>query len=312
MQPSSQWLASHGELAGFAVLNGNTFREVLDGVAIRTIYYPLDLESLGKEQRATGGPVITKRTARWSKLALLTSGILALTGATLTPGYAAPGTTKIHVVNGWTRAVDVKIDKTTLPASVTPGAVLPAIDGKPGTEAAIEENGTTRGQLKIKTKASSEAYVVQHLLANPEADAVLTEFDVETTVKVPSGKGWVRFLNVAATSPLAFRLNKIQLFDNVANGDFPDGVPVTAGTYKLSIIRTGETKPICCPDELKVVGGKITLVISYGDPATNTMNVVVDRLDANKSASGLLRSVPTGTGGQAVGLAPSLEVNLAR
>jgi hypothetical protein len=269
----------------------------------------------------SGGNVITKRAARWSKLALLTSGVLALAGATITPGHAATETTEIYIVNALPgpdpsipRLLDVAIDGNTVAPKVTTGAVLPPFKGKPGSKVTFMENGATIGVATIKTKAPSKAFVVEHLLADPAADPVAEEFTVKTA-KVPSGKAWLEFSNVAATSsPLDFRVKDQVLFENFANGDISrPGLQVTAATYKVSIVPTGQTKPVlCCRDDLTIEGGKMTIVLAFGNQATNTMNIAVAQLDADTTGSETPSEVNTGTGGRAIGDGPSLDVNLAR
>jgi hypothetical protein len=264
-----------------------------------------------------GGNVITKRATRWSKLALLTSGVLALAGATITPGYAAIAT-DIYLVNALPapRILDVAIDGNTVAPQVGPGVVLPPVKGKPGSKVTFMENGVPIGMVTIKTKAPSKAFVVEHLQANPESDPVAEEFTVKP-VKVPSGKGWLEFSNVAATTPLDFGLkelgsqdrNKV-LFKNFRNGEISDpGLQVTAATYKVSITPTVQTKPVlCCADDLTIEGGKITVVFAFG----NSVNIAVGQLDARTTGSAEPSEVNTGTGGQAIGDGPSLDVNLVR
>lgn len=260
--------------------------------------------------------MITKRAARWSKLALLTSGVLALAGATITPGYAATET-EIYIVNALDpstpRLLDVAIDGKTVAPQVRPGVVLPPFKGKPGSKVTFMENGATIGLATIKTKAPSKAFVVEHLLADPASDPVAEEFTVKS-VKVPSGKGWLEFSNVAATTPLDFRVKDQVLFENFRNGEISSpGLQVTAATYKVSITPTGQTKPVlCCTDDLTIEGGKITVVFAYGNRQTNSVNIAVGQLDADTTGSAEPSEVNTGTGGQAIGDGPSLDVNLVR
>ena len=54
--------------------------------------------------------VITKRAARWSKLALVAAGVLGLAGLTISPSYAA-NDTEIYIVQGVPgKDLDVAID----------------------------------------------------------------------------------------------------------------------------------------------------------------------------------------------------------
>jgi hypothetical protein len=273
----------------------------------------------------SGGDVITKRAARWSKLALLSSGVLALAGATITPGYAATDI-EVYLLNALPgnastpRLLDVAIDGKTVAEKATTGAVLPPVKGKPGSKVTFTENGTTIGVTTIKTKAPSKAFVVEHLRATQEDDPVAEEFTVKK-VNVPSGKAWLEFSNVAATSlPLDFRVRDrprdpyVVLFENVANGKTSSsGVQLTAGTYKVSLVPTTQTKPVlCCTDDLTVEGGKMTIVFAFGNQATNTINIAVAQLDAGTTGSERPTEVNTGTGGQAINDGPSFEVDLVR
>ena len=262
--------------------------------------------------------MISKRAARWSKLALLTSGVLALAGATITPSYAATET-DIYAMNGLAtdpstpRLLDVAIDGKTVAPKVRPGVVLGPFKGKPGSKVTFTENGAAIGVTTIKTKAPSKAFVVEHLLANPASDPVADEFTVRP-VKVPSGKAWLEFSNVAATTPVDFRVKNQELFENFANGEISSpGLQVTAATYKVSIVPTEDTQPVlCCGDDLTVEGGKMTIVFAFGNRATNSVNIAVAQLDAGTTGSEPPSEVNTGTGGQAIGDGPSLDVNLAR
>jgi len=241
-----------------------------------------------------------------------------LAGATITPGYAATET-DIYAMNGLAtdpstpRLLDVAIDGETVAPKVMPGVVLGPFKGKPGSKVTFMENGAIIGVTTIKTKAPSKAFVVEHLLADLESDPVAEEFTVKT-VKVPSGKAWLQFSNVAATSPLDFRVKDQVLFENIRNGEISSpGLQVTAATYKVSLTLTTQTQPVlCCRDDLTLGGGKITVVFAFGNPATNTMNIAVGQLDAGMSGSEMPAEVNTGTGGQAIGDGPSLDVNLAR
>ena len=228
----------------------------------------------------------------------------------ITPGYAATET-DIYVVNALPapKMLDVAIDGKTVAPKVGPGVVLPPFKGKPGSKVTFMENGATIGVTTIKTKAPDKAFVVEHLLADAESDPVAQEFTVKI-VKVPRGKGWLEFSNVAATTPLDFRTKDQVLFENFANGDISSpGLQVTAATYKAAITPTGQTKPVlCCTDDLTVEAGKITVVFAFG----NSVNIAVGQLDAVLTGSEAPSEVNTGTGGQAIGDGRLLDVNLAR
>ena len=88
---------------------------------------------------------------------------------------------------------------------------------------------------------------------------------------------------------------------------------VPVATYEVSIVPTGETKPVFFgPVNLTVKGQAINRVYAVGDPEKKTMNVAVHVISVATTGSKKPSEVNTGTGGQAVGDGPSLEVNLAR
>jgi hypothetical protein len=80
----------------------------------------------------------------------------------------------------------------------------------------------------------------------------------------------------------------------------------------VSIVRTGKNKPVYFgPVSLTVKGGAINLVYALGDPKEKTINVAVHVVTAGTTGSEKPSEVNTGTGGQAVGEGPALEVNLS-
>jgi hypothetical protein len=250
--------------------------------------------------------------ARWSKLALLTAAVLALAGITISPSYAA-NDTEVYIVQGLPgKNLDIEIDGNSVATGVKTAAVAGPFKVKPGHRmVTFSENGTTVLENSFSIKEGSKADIVAHLPASSSGDPLVTVYKYDE-VKVPNGKALLVVSHVAAVPPADIRVNGQVLFANIANGESLKLV-VPVATYKVSIVPTGETKPVFFgPVALTVKGGAINRVYAVGDPEKKTMNVAVHVLAASGSGSGKPSEVNTGTGGQAVGEGPSLVVNLAR
>jgi hypothetical protein len=250
--------------------------------------------------------------ARWSKLALLTAAVLALAGITISPSYAA-NDTEVYIVQGLPgKNLDIEIDGNSVATGVKTAAVAGPFKVKPGHRmVTFSENGTTVLENSFSIKEGSKADIVAHLPASSSGDPLVTVYKYDE-VKVPNGKALLVVSHVAAVPPADIRVNGQVLFANIANGESLKLV-VPVATYKVSIVPTGETKPVFFgPVALTVKGGAINRVYAVGDPEKKTMNVAVHVLTASGSGSGKPSEVNTGTGGQAVGEGPSLVVNLAR
>ena len=250
--------------------------------------------------------------ARWSKLALLTAAVLALAGITISPSYAA-NDTEVYIVQGLPgKNLDIEIDGNSVATGVKTAAVAGPFKVKPGHRmVTFSENGTTVLENSFSIKEGSKADIVAHLPASSSGDPLVTVYKYDE-VKVPNGKALLVVSHVAAVPPADIRVNGQVLFANIANGESLQLV-VPVATYKVSIVPTGETKPVFFgPVALTVKGGAINRVYAVGDPEKKTMNVAVHVLAASGSGSGKPSEVNTGTGGQAVGEGPSLVVNLAR
>ena len=87
--------------------------------------------------------MITKRAARWSKLALVIAGVLALAGLTISPSYAA-NDTEIYIVQGLPgKDLDVDIDGNSVATGVKTAAVAGPFKVEPGSRmVTFSENGT--------------------------------------------------------------------------------------------------------------------------------------------------------------------------
>jgi hypothetical protein len=256
--------------------------------------------------------VITMRAARWSKLALLAAGALALAGITISPSYAA-NDTEIYIVQGLPgKTLDVAIDGDSVADGVKTAAVAGPFKVQPGSRTVtFSENGTTVLENTFSIKEGSKADIVGHLPASSSGDPLVTVYKYDD-VKVSSGKALLVVSHVAAVPPADVRVDDQVLFANIANGESLE-LMVPVATYNVSIVPTGKTKPVYFgPVNLTVKGGAINRVYAVGDPREKTMNVAVHVLTTGTTGSEKPSEVNTGTGGQAVGDGPSLAVNLAR
>jgi hypothetical protein len=164
--------------------------------------------------------VITVRAARWSKLALLTAGALALAGMTISPSYAAADDTQIYVVQGLPgKNLDVAIDGESVAEDVKTAAVAGPFEVKPGSRmVTFSENGTTVVENTFSIKEGTNVDVVAHLPASSSGDPVVTVFKHDP-VEVPKGKACLVVAHTAAVPPADIRVNDQVLFANVANGE---------------------------------------------------------------------------------------------
>ncbi len=259
-----------------------------------------------------GGRVTSKRGSRWSKLALVAAGVLALAGLTISPSYAA-NDTEIYIVQGLPgKNLDIEIDGESIAEGVKTATVAGPFKVKPGSRmVTFSENGTTVLENTFSIKEGSKADVVAHLPASSSGDPLVTVYKYDA-VKVPNGKALLVVSHVAAVPPADIRVNDQVLFANIANGESLQ-LTVPVATYKVSIVPTGEKEPVFFgPVSLTVKGGAINRVYAVGDPEKKTMNVAVHVLTASTTGSGKPSEVNTGTGGQAVGDGPSLAVKLVR
>ncbi len=256
--------------------------------------------------------MITQRAALWSKLALLAVGVLASAGLMISPSYAA-NDTEVYIVQGLPgKDLDVTIDGKSVAEDVKTATVAGPFQVKPGSRmVTFSENGKTVLENTFSIKEGSKADIVAHLPASSSGDPLVTVYKYDD-VKVPKGKAMLVVSHVAAVPPADIRVNDQVLFANIANGESLE-LMVPVATYEVSIVPTGETKPVFFgPVNLTVKGQAINRVYAVGDPEKKTMNVAVHVISVATTGSNKPSEVNTGTGGQAVGDGPSLEVNLAR
>jgi Domain of unknown function (DUF4397) len=256
--------------------------------------------------------VITKRAARWSKLALVAAGVLGLAGLTISPSYAA-NDTEIYIVQGVPgKDLDVSIDGESVVEDVKTAKVEGPFKVEPGSrKVTFSENGTTVLENTFSIKEGGKADIVAHLPESPTGDPLVTVYKYDAD-EVAKGKARLIVSHVAAVPPADIVVNGQVLFANIANGESLELV-VPVATYKVSIVPSEKKEPVFFgPVSLTVEGGAINRVYAIGDPGKKTMNVAVHVLTVGSTGSGKPSEVNTGTGGQAVGDGPSLGVNLAR
>jgi hypothetical protein len=125
--------------------------------------------------------VITKRAARWSKLALLAAGVLALAGVMISPSYAATDT-EIYIVQGLPgKNLDVAIDGKSVAVDVKTAAVAGPFKVEPGSRmVTFSEGGTTVLENTFSIKEGSKADVVAHLPASSSGDPLVTVYKYDS------------------------------------------------------------------------------------------------------------------------------------
>jgi hypothetical protein len=249
---------------------------------------------------------------RWSRVAVLTAGALALGGLTMGTSHAADDAT-VYVVQGLPgQNLDVEIDGETVAENVRPAAVAGPFKVNAGSQTiAFSDGGDAVAESKFSVKANSSTDIVVHLPAASDEDPVVTVYrnDLDT---VPNNKASLVVAHTALVPPADIRVNGDVLFENIANGESLK-LTVPVATYEVAIVPTGESKPVILgPLKLTVKGGAVNRVFAIGDPGKKTMNVAVHVIPTSSSGSDEPDEVNTGTGGQAVGVEPAFLPPLTR
>ena len=250
--------------------------------------------------------------ARWSKVALMSAGVVGIAGLTVGPSYAADDA-KVYIVQGLPGdSLDVAVDGDTVAKNVKTAAVVGPFKVKAGSrKVTFSDNGKVVLERMFSVKADSSWDVVAHLPASSSDKPVVTVFKNDLST-VPEGKASLVVAHTAAVPPADIQVNGKVLFANIANGESLK-LTVPVATYKVAIVPAGESKPVILgPLSLTVQGGAVNRVYAVGDPEKKTMNVAVHVIATGSSGSGKPSEVNTGTGGQAVGERPSFVVNLVR
>lgn len=254
--------------------------------------------------------MISKRAARWSKLALLAAGVLALAGTTITPSYAA-SEAEFFIVQGLPgKDLDVAIDGVSKVPDVKTGAVAGPFKVQPGKRmVTFSEDGKTFPSRTISVSAGSKADVVVGLPLSSSGAPRVTVYKYND-VAVPKSKALLTVANTSTASHIAIRLDNQTTFSKIPNGRFEQQL-VPAGTHQMSIVPRGQANPNG-PIPVSINGAAMNRMYVVGDTKANTTMVAKHDVTATSTGSERPGEINTGTGGQAVGKGPSMEVNLAR
>jgi hypothetical protein len=235
--------------------------------------------------------------ARWTKLALVLVGAVALVGGSLTTSYAADDA-QIYVVQGLPgRSLDVAVDGKQVADGVQAAAIAGPYAVKSGTrEVTFSDNGEVVLKQSFSVQPGSSWDVVVHLPEQSADDTAVTVFRNDLAA-VPRSKASLVVAHTATVPPADIRVNGDVLFEDVGNGESLK-LTVPVATYEVAIVPTGETKPVILgPLELTVKGGAVNRVYAIGDPEKKTMNVAVHVIPTASSGSGQPNDVNTGFGG---------------
>ena len=249
---------------------------------------------------------------RWSRLALLVAGSLALAGTATAPSFAADDG-EIFVVQGLPdKVVDVSIDGESVAKNVKTAALVGPFKVEGGQRTVtIRSEGKVLLERKVSVKAKTSSDVVVHLPAKGDGDATITAYRNDAW-SVPKDKAALTVSHTAAVPAADIRVNDKVLFEDISNGESLSLV-VPVATYRVEIVRTGQEKPVYFgPVDLTVKGGALNRVYAIGDPSKKTMNVAVHVLTAGSMGSDKPSKVDTGTGGQAAGSGTTYYYNLVR
>lgn len=244
---------------------------------------------------------------RW--VAVLVVAVCALAGAglTTTPSQAADEA-QMYVVQGLPDTnLDVAIDGKSLATGIKTAAVAGPFSVHSGSRRlTFSSDGKVVLERMVSAKPGTSWDVVVHLPASSTGKPVVTAFQNDLSA-VPAGKAKLTVAHTAAVPPADIKVNGDVLFANVANGESLDLV-VPSGSYSVSIVPTGESKPVYLgPLRLEVKSGSLNRVYAVGDPASKTMRVAVHVIATTVTGSNKPTKINTGTGGQAVGMSKWTE-----
>jgi len=244
----------------------------------------------------------------------LAAGVFVLAGATITPSYGA-SSTAIYIVQGLPgKDLDVVIDKDPpIAQDVKPGSAAGPFQVTPGSHrVTFSENGKEVLPSSFMIKAGTNIDLVPHLLASSSSAPQVMVYNKYEAVTVTKDKALFVVTHAAAAPPVDIRVNKERLFPNIANRQSSER-RVTGGTYTVTVVPVGKTEPIYYgPITLEVKGGTIVHLYVVGDLNKKTLTIAPRMLPATVTGSREPSEVDTGTGGQALGHGPVLEVNLTR
>ncbi len=179
--------------------------------------------------------------ARWSKVALISAGVVAIAGLTVGPSYAADDA-KVYFVQGLPGdSLDVAVDGKSVAEDVKTAAVVGPFKVKAGSrKVTFSDNGKVVLERMFSVKADSSWDVVVHLPASSSDKPVVTVFKNDLSA-VPEGKASLVVAHTAAVPPADIRVNGKVLFANIANGESLK-LTVPVATYKVAIVPAGESE----------------------------------------------------------------------
>ncbi len=256
--------------------------------------------------------ISVRMSPRWSSLALLIAGTLALAGTAAAPSFAADDG-ELYVVQGLPgKVVDVSIDGRSVATNVKTAALVGPFKVAGGQRTVtIRTGGKVLISRKVSVKPKRSSDVVVHLPAQGTGDATITAY-LNDLWAVPKDKAALAVSHTAAVPAADVQVNNKVLFSDISNGETLSLV-VPVATYKVEIVKAGQDKPIYFgPVDLTVKGGALNRVYAIGDPSKKTMNVAVHVLTAASMGSAKPSKVNTGTGGQAAGVTTTYYYNLVR
>jgi hypothetical protein len=256
--------------------------------------------------------ISVRLSPRWTSLALLIAGTLALTATAISPSFASDDG-EVYFVQGLPGAsVDVAIDGHSVAKNVKTAAVVGPFKVSGGQRTVtVRSAGKILIQRKVSVKAKGSSDVVVHLPAKGTGDATITAYRNDLW-SVPKDKAALTVSHTAAVPAADIQVNGKVLFSDISNGESLSLV-VPVATYKVEIVKTKKNAPVYFgPVDLTVQGGALNRVYAIGDPSKKTMNVAVHVLTAASMGSAKPSKVNTGTGGQAVGAQVTYYYNLVR
>lgn len=233
-----------------------------------------------------------------STLALLAAGLMAGN-----PADARAATGVVYLLQGMpNRNVDLYSNGTKVGSNIAPKTVVGPMTVAAGTvNITVTNVGSTTPlvQRSVTVAAGQSVDAVTHLSAAATPLPLLTVF-VNDLSPVTGGKVRLAVAHTADVPAADIRVDGKVLFSNVANGEGLTTV-VPAGSYSVEIVPTGTTGPaVLGPATVDVAAGTLTRVFAIGQPASNSMDAIVQVLKVAPTGSLTTPAgVNTGSGGRA-------------
>lgn len=146
----------------------------------------------------------------------------------------------------------------------------------------------------VVTGRSSD--VVVHWPADEAEQPVVTVFSNDTS-PVSAQKGRLTVAHTAVVPPADVRVDARVLFSNIANGEFVSA-DVPSGRYDVDIVPTGQHgDPLFGLSSLPVKKGVLTRVFAIGEPTSNNMDAVVQRIPLDRAGTRAPDLIDAGSAG---------------